>query len=243
MFAHGPPCSPILGPVPSRAPDNWGTPAPQTPWWAMGLMAARGPMGSWGSGPTGCLGGGSPPVVRGVSPLGPLGRHGPQVPHTEGQGMPKVAHEEHHVAVSILYLRSQRLLNGSPRHLLSWLLRLPALFGPKSAFGGGKNRPCEAMSHCNHQGLEIPALWGHRGPKGPQALAWTGQKSSKNVKNIKKCSKQVQVAPFVLILGENVPTGSGKPLECPLGPQGPPGGPGGPKGAQGAQGGPAPSPP
>ena len=49
--------------------------------------------------------------------------------------------------------------------------------------------------------------------------------------------KQIQVAPFGLILGENVATGSGKPLECPPGPKTPPGGPGGSKGAQG---GPAP---
>ena len=48
--------------------------------------------------------------------------------------------------------------------------------------------------------------------------------------------KPVQVAPFGLIRGKNVATVSGKPLECPLGPQGPPGGPGGPKGPRGPWG-------
>ena len=54
--------------------------------------------------------------------------------------------------------------------------------------------------------------------------------TGKSCKIIKNAMKRVQVAPFGLILGENVATGSGKPLECPLGPQGPPGDPRGPGG-------------
>ena len=79
---------------------------------------------------------------------------------------------------------------------------------------------------------------------GWPGLAWAGlgwpglaKNAAKMTKNIKNEPKLVQVAPFGLILGENVATGSGKPLECLPGPKTPPGGPGGPKGAQG---GPAP---
>ena len=68
---------------------------------------------------------------------------------------------------------------------------------------------------------------------GWPGLAWAGldwpelaRNSIKIIKNIKNCSKQVQVAPFGLILGENVATGSGKPLECLPGPKGSRRGPG-----------------
>ena len=97
----------------------------------------------------------------------------------------------------------------------------------KSAFLAGKKRPCEAMSHPYQQGLEIPAPWGPQGAQGgPRGLGWAGlgwpglaKNAAKMTKNIKNCSKQVQVAPFGLILGENVATGSGKPLGCLLGPK------------------------
>merc|ERR1712091_692287 len=72
------------------------------------------------------------------------------------------------VAVSILYLRSQWLLNGPPRHLLSWgpkpLGGQGALFFQKVQFsvGGSFFEP----THRN--GLRAPGAQGApRGPLGP----------------------------------------------------------------------------
>ena len=119
--------------------------------------------------------------------------------------------------------------------------------GPKVHFGEEKT-PLRGNVALQSTGL------GNSSPKGAPrtGLGWPGlactvldwpglaKNAAKMPKNIKNCSKQVQVAPFGLILGENVATGSGKPLGCLPGPKTPPGGPRGPRGAQG---GPAPPPP
>ena len=93
--------------------------------------------------------------------------------------------------------------------------------GPRSELPWGD----KMLRHQNSFGLDWPGLdW--------PGLAWTGKNATKITKNIKNDPKQVQVGPFGLILGENAPTGSGKPLECLPGPKTPPGGPGGPRGAR-----------
>ena len=70
-------------------------------------------------------------------------------------------------------------------------------------------------------GLDWPGLaW--------DGLGWPGlaKNAAKLTKNIKNDPKQVQVAPYGLILRENLATASGKPMECPKPPKTPPKGPG-----------------
>ena len=61
------------------------------------------------------------------------------------------------MAVSILYLRSQWLLNGPPRHLLSWGPR-----GPKGAHGGAgraRNPKGPQITPFCHQMGRHPTIW------------------------------------------------------------------------------------